>query len=525
MKIIKQDYAKLFIIITIFLAGCESKQMTRAKEMMQTQLYQSASTLLRKEIGKNPKNAEANYLLGVCIIEMSGVENAVHFFNSAMLLDTDYRVNVGGIYFDRAISLYKDGDDYGADEYSRKGLNANPSGVDAFAKKLFDYAIAFSDTSSNSQRVRDLFSILDDVSADFKQEITEHSFLLAKYFFDRRLYKEAQNYAEFGIKTSKGRDKEFATLYMGLGNMLLTAKGDRRARGSIEYFKKAIDLDVGKKVEVGNIYHEAAQKFEKNHNINLAILFAEKGAEVNPNSKTLYDLYRDKYKPFFPEGMIAYYPFNGSVHDEIMKNRRTRLAWVTFTTDRFENPNRALSFNGNNSYIIFNANFKDTNEIHGNKNFAISLWVSFTPGASGWQVVYSGRDAFIGFNIGSGIMDVHSIADRDGGRSQYDSKASTTIFYKYSFPIELGGGHAHHVVYIVDSRDMANVYIDNVKVEIGEREDEISRKVVSTGFGQLLSTPSANSYFNGTLDDIRIYSRLLTAPEVAALYHEGGWPQ
>ena len=33
-----------------------------------------------------------------------------------------------------------------------------------------------------------------------------------------------------------------------------------------------------------------------------------------------------------------------------------------------------------------------------------------------------------------------------------------------------------------------------------------------------------NSCFWGSLDDIRIYNRALSAAEVSALYQEGGWP-
>ncbi|MBL7224385.1 MAG: hypothetical protein ISS72_11075 [Candidatus Brocadiae bacterium] len=31
--------------------------------------------------------------------------------------------------------------------------------------------------------------------------------------------------------------------------------------------------------------------------------------------------------------------------------------------------------------------------------------------------------------------------------------------------------------------------------------------------------------FRGKIDDVRIYKRALTQPEIQALYHEGGWPR
>ena len=34
---------------------------------------------------------------------------------------------------------------------------------------------------------------------------------------------------------------------------------------------------------------------------------------------------------------------------------------------------------------------------------------------------------------------------------------------------------------------------------------------------------NSESYFEGKIDDIRIYNRALSEEEIQALYHEGGW--
>ena len=33
----------------------------------------------------------------------------------------------------------------------------------------------------------------------------------------------------------------------------------------------------------------------------------------------------------------------------------------------------------------------------------------------------------------------------------------------------------------------------------------------------------SDRYYNGNIDDIRIYNRALSEDEIQALYHEGGW--
>ena len=71
--------------------------MKKAKEFMEASMYEQAISLLEIEIQDNPKNAEANYLLGKCYIETSNNSKVEECFNRAILLDTDYKEKIGKI--------------------------------------------------------------------------------------------------------------------------------------------------------------------------------------------------------------------------------------------------------------------------------------------------------------------------------------------------------------------------------------------------------------------------------------------
>ncbi len=83
----------------------------------------------------------------------------------------------------------------------------------------------------------------------------------------------------------------------------------------------------------------------------------------------------------------------------------------------------------------------------------------------------------------------------------------------------------HHFVLMYDNNAKEiKVYIDNVL---------IATEIV-TGYSDVATTPTyigarpywngpTTFFFNGNIDDVRIYNRSLNTEEVNALYHEGGW--
>jgi hypothetical protein len=169
--------------------------------------------------------------------------------------------------------------------------------------------------------------------------------------------------------------------------------------------------------------------------------------------------------------------------------------------------NGCLSFNGINNYVqISNIVSAD---------FSVAFWVktSQTGGAGQWfnGVGLVDGDAFsVNNDFGTALV---------GGKFAFGvGNPDTTLVSTNS--INDGTWHL-----CVATRTQANgaiwVYVDGKPEATGTGSTNILNASAALRFGQI---ESGGGYFNGSLDDIKIYSRALGDNEVAALYYNGVYP-
>jgi len=208
---------------------------------------------------------------------------------------------------------------------------------------------------------------------------------------------------------------------------------------------------------------------------------------------------------------VAWYPFTGDASDVVGTNHGT-VNGATLTHDRFGNANSAYSFDGvdDNVSIAHNAIFNFS-------SYTISLWFKYnSPGTAGkayWSLISKN-------NIGDGYQDaIHLwITENNkftGGR--------------------IGGGGSYEVTFggapaINDgSWHQTTVVCDNANDEIRQYLDGIL--ITSTPFTGNPFNNSANinigfweaynNYFNGAIDEVKIYNTALTAAQVFSEYSSG----
>ena len=211
-------------------------------------------------------------------------------------------------------------------------------------------------------------------------------------------------------------------------------------------------------------------------------------------------------------GLIAYYPFNSNAND-IGRKFDGSVQGATLTTDRFGKKNKAYSFDGINDYIYV-PNMNQT--YFDNKNFSISLWVSFRNFNSDFPHLLWGENGYLVFYaIGGSNSDYYS--DKIGF---YMNEANTP------YNTANGGVQSYskvsindwHNVIIIKDGSQVKLYIDGAFSNSGTYYTTGLSLVAGKGlyFGTAAQS-GYTFYLDGKLDDIRIYNRALQVTEVINL--------
>ncbi len=207
--------------------------------------------------------------------------------------------------------------------------------------------------------------------------------------------------------------------------------------------------------------------------------------------------------------LVAYYPFNGNANDESGNNHNGTVNGATLTTDRFGNADKAYNFNGS-SWIKVD----QTNDLQVN-DFTLSAWVYLLSDSPLTNMILSNpaygadRNAWTySFRDGSTILESQI---SDPGNYLHNSVSSATIVNNW-----------HHVVY-TKSATSASILVDGVLLgghTISATTGYVNPRGVLIGADDDQGSDGIADrwFFNGKLDDIRIYNRGLTEAEVQRLY-------
>ena len=217
------------------------------------------------------------------------------------------------------------------------------------------------------------------------------------------------------------------------------------------------------------------------------------------------------------QGLIAYYPFSGNANDASGNNNNPVFNNATLTADMFGNANSAYSFNGiDNCIRIPNSpSLNPTNQI------SICAWVrvgGFYQGkCHGNNVVMKGDADYLTGNYMIRFDDSYS------SNSQNCFIASPDVNHETFFGLQAAQlanspyvqlGQWYSVVYICDGVT-AQTYVNCQLVGSGPANGI----TFSNGYDLFLGRLNDSQYpywFNGVMDEVRIYNRPLNQAEVNA---------
>lgn len=221
-------------------------------------------------------------------------------------------------------------------------------------------------------------------------------------------------------------------------------------------------------------------------------------------------------------GLIGFWPFNGNANDESGNGNHGSVNGATLTSDRFNNQGKAYSFDGINDYIDLSSHVTTLNFP---QPVSFSFWVKSNVDVE--QIAY-GNDCLTGGNgdglfIGDGATG--SLTNELIGCGHTINSTYFIAAFTSTNRDLLLENKWHHVVYLFNDT-LTKIYIDNQ-----QRVVTCNYGVNNGTFGDIPGSAriqiGARFYngnymalFNGSIDDFRIYNRVLNPVEITELYNE-----
>ena len=217
-------------------------------------------------------------------------------------------------------------------------------------------------------------------------------------------------------------------------------------------------------------------------------------------------------------GLVLCLPFNGNANDESGNNNNGLVNNAVLTVDRNGKPNSAYMFNGNGKIVFSGTNFKLD-------NYTYSLWVKVVANplnGNAMGILSIGND-------GGPLGDQNILLSNNysGGQTGFNAVSYTD---PVQFPVAPDRAFTgtlpqlntwYHLAAIRDnSSDKLSLYINGVKVK-EENLSSINAGYATPIVGVIGARTAGNSqYFNGVIDDIRVYNRILAQSELLLLYNQ-----
>ena len=198
----------------------------------------------------------------------------------------------------------------------------------------------------------------------------------------------------------------------------------------------------------------------------------------------------DLYNPFPDGGGVALYQLNGDATDVSGNYDASTVNAITWGgAGEF---GTSAAFNGSSSYISATGL-----GITGNSTFTVSTWINTT--SSG-----------VFFFFGNGALNASFFIQVTSGGNITVGEFDFNLFTSSQ---TVNDGAWHNIVFTTDGTT-SKLYIDGSQTNILANTFNISADIMEIGRG------TSSYYYNGSIDQVRIFNRALRPYEVEALYTE-----
>jgi len=207
-------------------------------------------------------------------------------------------------------------------------------------------------------------------------------------------------------------------------------------------------------------------------------------------------------------GLVAHWIFSGNANDLTTNANNGEIASAVFVADRHGVDASALDFNGSNSYV----SVPDSPSLNIANGISICLWLNARSLPTG------GARTLIAKSDYSSHTD-YLVRLLPGGDLQWEYER-----YHETSTHPINTNHWHHVVVTAESPNGAKwVYVDGSPVAYTQRGSSGSHGTVpnplTIGCAGYWSSPW-HEHFDGAIDDVRMYNRVLNQTEVISIYNK-----
>jgi hypothetical protein len=222
-------------------------------------------------------------------------------------------------------------------------------------------------------------------------------------------------------------------------------------------------------------------------------------------------------------GLVAYYPFNGSANDESGNGNNGVVNGASLTNDRNGNGNSAYSFNGINGSISLAQPF-----LGGDQNSVFSFFarINFNSTASSPNIW--GKTKFwgeINFQVNKDNSIQFWCANSISG-NKYSAIISDPGVIKIGewYDIVVVFNNSKGTIYLNGTPIKSNLYLVPQGSSWGAPNNELdasfnfAQDANSSNFGYRIDGSGSVGFLDGKIDDIAIWNRALTPTEVSTIY-------
>ena len=210
------------------------------------------------------------------------------------------------------------------------------------------------------------------------------------------------------------------------------------------------------------------------------------------------------------KGLVLHMPLDQQSYNPATKrftdktpysNHGTSCNTATFTADRMGQPNRAMSFNGTDDFI----DCGNDESLSPTDAITIEAWVKPNDITTDQIILFKGNSDWQGYSIRLRNNILNFNINSEGAYAATKTLPSANAWY------HIVGTYNKNL-----SSNQIKIYVNSVEGTPDTYNGDINSGSINLILGRKGIEPSR--YFNGTIDEVRIYNRALSADEIIALH-------